>query len=246
MDIQNSTIRSVNRFMEIWDGIVKAFQLIISGDPRVLEITLRSLFVSSIAMLFAILWGIPIALYLGTKNFRGKFFVKGFFNTMIGIPTVGLGLILFLIFSKAGPLGILRLLYTPAVIIIGEAILIMPIIVSFGTTAIESVDPEIMNLAKTLGASDDQASFAVLKEALNGIITAGIASFNRAIAELGIALMVGGNIVGWTEVLTTTISNETAKGNLELSIALGIILLTLVFGITLATLAISSLRRRRK
>jgi len=232
--------------MEILDGIVKAFQLIISGDPRIFEITLRSLFISSAATLFAVLWGIPIALFLGTRNFRGKLFVKGFFNTMIGIPTVGLGLILFLIFSKAGPLGLLRLLYTPAAIIIGEAILIMPIIISFATTAIESVDPEIINLAKTLGASDDQASFAVLKEAINGILTAGIASYNRAIAELGIALMVGGNITGWTEVLTTTISNETAKGNLELSIALAIILLALVFGITLITLAVGTLRRRRK
>jgi len=232
--------------MEILDGIVKAFQLITSGDPRVFEITIRSLLIASTATVFAILWGIPIALFLGTKNFRGKLFLKGFFNTMIGIPTVGLGLILFLIFSKAGPLGILRLLYTPTAMIIGEAILITPIIVSFAATAIESVDPEIMSLAKTLGASDDQASFVVLKEAFNGIVTAGIASFNRAIAELGIALMVGGNIAGWTEVLTTAISNETAKGNIELSIALGIILLTLVLGITLATLSVSVLRRRRK
>jgi len=232
--------------MEIIDGIVKAFQLIVSGDPRVYEITLRSLFISSTATLIAVLWGIPIALLLGTKNFRGKLFVKGFFNTMIGIPTVGLGLILFLVFSKAGPLGILHLLYTPVAIIIGEAILILPIIVSFATTAIESVDREIMSLAKTLGASDDQASFAVLREALNGIVIAGIASFNRAIAELGIALMVGGNIAGWTEVLTTAISRQTAMGNLELSIALGIILLVLVFGITLVTLAVSTLQRRRK
>jgi len=232
--------------MEIIEGIVKAFQLIILGDQRVFEITLRSLFVSSIATLFAILWGIPIALLLGTKNFRGKLLLKGFFNTMIGIPTVGLGLILFLVFSKSGPLGLLHLLYTPAAIIIGEAILITPIIVSFATTAIEAVDPEIMSLAKTLGASDDQASLAVLKEALNGIVIAGIASFNRAIAELGIALMVGGNIAGWTEVLTTAISNETAKGNIELSIALGVILLALVFGITLAILAITTLRRRTK
>jgi len=232
--------------MEILDGIVRAFQLIVSGDQRIFEITLRSLFVSSAATLFAVLWGIPIALFLGTKNFRGRFFVKSFFNTMIGVPTVGLGLILFLIFSKAGPLGMLRLLYTPTAIIIGEAILILPIIVTFATTAIESVDPEIMSLAKTLGASEDQASFAVLKEALNGIVIAGIASFNRAVAELGIALMVGGNIAGWTEVLTTTISNETAKGNIELSIALGMILLALVFGITLVTLAVSTLRRRRK
>ncbi|NWF86537.1 ABC transporter permease [Candidatus Bathyarchaeota archaeon] len=232
--------------MEMLDDILKAFQLIIQSDQRILEITLRSLFVSGVATFFAILWGIPIALFLGTRNFRGKFVIKSFFNTMIGIPTVALGLILFLIFSKAGPLGLFRLLYSPGAIIIGETILILPIIVSFATTAIESVDPEIMNLAKTLGASEDQALFAVLKEALDGIVVAGIASFNRAIAELGIALIVGGNIAGWTEVLTTAISNETAKGNIELSIALGIILLLLVFGITLASLAINTLRRRRK
>jgi tungstate transport system permease protein len=232
--------------MEVLEWILKAFQLITFGDSRIYEITLRSLFISSVSVAFALLWGIPIALFLGTRNFRGKFFVKGFFNTMIGIPTVGLGLILYLLFSKAGPLGLLRLLYTPSAIIIGEAILIMPIIISFATTAIESVDPEIMNLAKTLGASDDKASLAVLREALNGIVTAGIAGFNRAIAELGIALMVGGNISGWTETLATAISNETAKGNIELSIALGLILLTIVFGITLTTLAISTLQRRRK
>lgn len=215
-------------------------------DPRIAEITLRSLFISSAAVALALLWGIPIALFLGTRNFRGKLVVKGFFNAMVGVPTVGLGLILFLLFSKGGPLGPLRILYTPTAMIIGEAILIIPIIVSFATTAIESVDPEIMSLAKTLGASDDQASIAVLKEALNGIVVAGISGFNRAIAELGVALIVGGNITGWTEVLTTTISTETAKGNIELSITLGAILLAIVFGITLLTLAISTIKRRRK
>jgi tungstate transport system permease protein len=165
---------------------------------------------------------------------------------MIGIPTVGLGLILYLIFSRAGPLGIFRLLYTPAAIIIGEAILILPLIVSLATTAVEAVDPDIISLARTLGASEDQAAYAVLKEALNGIVVTGIASFNRAIAELGIALMVGGNIAKWTETLTTAISNETVKGNIELSIALGIILLLLVFGITLTTLALNTFQRKRK
>lgn len=232
--------------MEMLEGIAKALQLIFSGDPRVLEITLRSLFISSAATSIALLWGIPIALALGTKNFRGKLFIKSFFNAMIGVPTVGLGLILYLIFSRAGPLGILHLLYTPAAIIVGEAILILPLIISLATTAIEAVDPEIMGLARTLGAAEDQAAFAVLKEAFNGIVVASIASFNRAIAELGIALMVGGNIAGWTEVLTTAISNETAKGNLELSIALGIILLLLVFGITLTTLALNAFQRKRK
>jgi len=229
--------------MEILDGLVKAFQLIISGDPTLYEITLRSLFVSGTATLISTLWGIPIAVFLGLRNFRGKFLVKGFFNALIGIPTVALGLILYLIFSRVGPLGFLHILYTPTAIIIGQAILVTPIIVSLATTAIEAIDLEIMNLAKTLGASETQAALAVLKEALNGIFLAGIASFNRAIAELGIALMVGGNIAGLTNVLTTTISNETAKGNIALGIALAVILIVLVFGINLT---LNIIQRRKK
>jgi len=218
---------------EILDGILRALQLIFSGDPRVLDVTLRSLYVSGAAALIAILWGLPIAMLLGLRNFPGKFLIKGIFNTLIGMPTVALGLILFLVFSKGGPLGLLSLLYTPTAIIIGEAILVMPIVVSLATTAIESVDKEIMALAKTLGASESQASVAVLKEAVNGVLLAGVASFNRAIAELGVAILVGGGIVGWTQVLTTGIELETARGNLDVAIALGIILLILVFGINL-------------
>ncbi len=217
----------------ILDGIRRAFELIFSGDPRVVDITLRALFISSLATAIAILFGIPIAMLLALKDFRGKLLIKGIFNTLIGIPTVALGLFLFLIYSKAGPLGFLGLLYTPTAIILGEAILVLPIVVSLATTAIEAVDPDIMNQAKTLGASESQASFAVLKEAFAGVLLAGIASFNRAIAELGVAQMVGGNIAGWTEVLTTSISLETQKGNIALSIALSIILLAIVFGITI-------------
>jgi len=222
---------------------MKAFQLIFSGDPRVFEITLRALFVSGTATAIAIFIGVPIAMLIALKNFPGKFLVKGFFNTMIGIPTVGLGLILFLIFSKAGPLGFFGLLYTPTAIILGEAALITPIVVSLATTAIEAVDPDIMNQAKTLGASESQASITVLQEALGGIFLAGIASFNRAVAELGVAQMVGGNIEHWTEVLTTTISLETQKGNIALSIALAIILITIVFAITIT---VNIFQRRRK
>lgn len=228
---------------EILDGLIKAFQLIFSGNQRLLEITLRSLFVSGTATSIAILWGIPIAMVLGLRNFRGKTVIKGIFNTLMGIPTVALGLILYLTFTRGGgPLGFLGLLYTPTAIIIGEAILITPIIVSLATTAIEAVDPEVMSLAKTLGASESQASFTVLKEAVNGISLAGIASFNRAIAELGVAQMVGGNISHVTEVLTTAIANEI-NFDISLSIALAITLLTVVFGITLA---VNIFQRRRK
>lgn len=217
----------------IIDGIVKALQLILSGDPAVYSIVYRSLLFSGIATIIAALWGTPIAMLLSLKNFHGKSLVKGFFNTLIGMPTVALGLILFLILSKAGPLGFLELLYTPGAVILGEAVLVTPLIVSIATSAIEAVDPEITDLAKTLGASESQASLAVLKEAMNGVVLSNIAGFNRAIAELGVALLVGGNIAGLTDVLTTDISKYNARGDFAMSIALAIILLVIVFGVNL-------------
>lgn len=219
--------------VDILGGIIKAIQMILSGDPMLYGILYRSLFFSGIAIILASLWGTPLAMLLALKDFRGKTLAKAFFNSLIGIPTVVLGLALFLIFSKGGPLGSLGLLYTPGAIILGEAVLVTPILVSIATTAIEAVDPEIMNLSKTLGASESQASIAVLKEALNGVLLSNIASFNRAIAELGVALLVGGNIAGLTDVLTTAISRYTARGDLDLAIALGIMLMVFVFGINM-------------
>lgn len=216
---------------EIWDGIEKAFQLIFSGDPTVYGIVFRSLFFSGVAAILAVLWATPIAMLLGLKDFRGRSIIKGLFTTLIGLPTVALGLLLWLILSKAGPLGFLGLLYTPGAIILGEALLVTPLIVSIATNAIEAVDPEMMNLAKTLGASESQASIAVLKEAINGIIFSDVAGFNRAIAELGVALMVGGNLAGFTDVLTTATSSFTARGDFSTAIALSIVLLVIVFGI---------------
>lgn len=218
---------------EIWDGIVRAFQLIFSGDPTVYGIVFRSLFFSGVAAILAVLWATPIAMLLGLKDFRGKSIIKGLFTALIGLPTVALGLFLWLILSKAGPLGFLGLLYTPGAIILGEALLVTPLIVSIATNAIEAVDPEMMNLAKTLGASESQASIAVLKEAINGIIFSDVVGFNRAIAELGVALMVGGNLAGFTDVLTTATSSFTARGDFSTAIALSIILLVIIFGINL-------------
>ncbi len=220
---------------EIIDGLLRAIQLILSGDPTIIQISMRSILISGAATILSLLWSLPVATILGLRKFRAKFLVKGFFNAMLGMPTVALGLILYLIFSNAGPAGFLRLLYSPLAAIIGQAILITPIAVSFIASAIESVDPEIKDLAKTLGATETEASMAVLKESINGVILAVTASFNRAIAELGVVLMVGGNIAGFTNVLTTTIALETNKGDIELSIALAIILLLIVVVLTLST-----------
>lgn len=222
--------------LDIPAGIGKALELILTGDPELYGIVYRSLFFSGVAILLASLWGTPIAMLISLKEFPGKNIVKTFFNSLIGIPTVVLGLVLFLVLSNGGPLGFLGLLYTPGGIIIGEAILVTPIIISIATSAIEAVDPEIMNLAKTLGATESQASIAVLKEAVNGVILSNVASFNRAIAELGVALLVGGNIAGYTDVLTTAISRYTARAEIPYAIALGVLLMVLVFAINLAIL----------
>ena len=199
-----------------------------------LDITLRSLLVSGSATLLALLWSIPIALTISMREFRGKRVVKSVFNALLGIPTVALGLILYILFARGGPLGPLDLLYTPTGMIIGQAILITPIIVSFTTSALESVDPEVKDLTRTLGASERQTSFAILGEAKHGATLAVIAAFNRAIAELGVAMMIGGNIYGYTRVLTTTIALETARGEIVLCLELMVVLLAIVFSLTLA------------
>src|SRR3990172_3754230 len=132
----------------------EAGRLILEGDPTLYGIVFRSLLFSGIAVILAALWGTPIAMLISLKIFKGKTIVKGFFNSLIGIPTVVLGLVLFLLFSKSGPMGFLGLLYSPSGIIIGEAILVTPILISIMVTSIEAVDPDIMNIAKTLGASE--------------------------------------------------------------------------------------------
>lgn len=202
-------------------------------SEMLLDITLKSLLISGSATLLAILWSLPIALTISMREFWGKRVVKSLFTALMGMPTVALGLILFILFSSTGPLGPLHLLYTPTGMIIGQAILITPIIVSFVVSALESVDPEIKDLARTLGASERQTSFAVLGEAKKGATLAVVAAFNRAISELGVAMMVGGNIYGYTRVLTTTIALETARGEIALCLELMVVLLIIVFSLTL-------------
>lgn len=222
--------------VDVLGGIIEAFELIVSGNPELYGVVYRSLLFSGTAIVLAILWGTPLAMLIALNEFRGKTIIKTFFNSLMGIPTVVLGLVLFLIFSRGGPLGFLSLLYTPATISIGQAVLVTPIIVSIGVSAIESVDPEIMNLSKTLGASESQAQIAVLKEALSGVVLSNIAGFNRAIAELGVVLLVGGNIAGEgirTDVLTTAISRNIQIGELGLAVALGILLMVIIFAVNL-------------
>lgn len=227
----------------ILDGFVRAVALILSGDPVLFDITLRSLAISGLATIAASLWSIPLGALMGLGRFRGRVLLRGVFNALLGVPTVTLGLVLYLLISKSGPMGFLRLLYTPTAIILGQAILITPIIVSFVATTLEAVDPDVRSLALTLGSTETGAALTVLNESLEGVLLSVTAGFNRAIAELGVALMVGGNIRGVTRVLTTYIALETGRGEIALGIAFAIILLSIV---GVVNLSVNLIQRRLK
>ena len=203
-------------------------------ETEIFEIVIRAIAISGAATFLVAIWGVPIGIFLGSRKFRGRTFIVSFLNAMMGMPAVALGLILYLTFSKSGPLGFLHLLYTPLAIIIGQAILITPITISLVTSTVETINPEIKALAKTLGASETEASMAVLKESISGVFLAVATSFNRAIAELGVALMLGGNLRGLTRVLTTSIALETTRGELTLGIVLTLILIGIVLTINLS------------
>ncbi len=232
----------------VLEGIRKALHLIITGDSLVMSIALRSIYVSGIATLIASIWSIPIGVYLGMHEFRGIRFVRGLFNSLIGIPTVVLGLVLYLLLVPAGPFGFLNLIYTPLGISVGQAFLITPIIISFTAGSIEAVETNVRELAITLGASRLESTITVLKEGINGVILSVVSGFNRAIAELGLAMMIGGNILVSgsalnTRVLTTSIQMYTVRGEIGIALALGIILLLIVFTISMI---LNLFRRERK
>jgi len=216
------------------EAFKKALFLIINLDRELLEIIFLSLKVSFSALIVASIFGIPLGAFLGMKKFPGKNAVIIFLNTGMGLPPVVVGLFLYMLFSRSGPLGFLHLLYTPTAMIIAQFVLAFPIITALTQSAIVKVDPVIKLTAKTLGATPFQIALTVIKEARYGIFAGVIAGLGRVMAEVGAILIVGGNIAGYTRVMTTTIALETDKGNFELALALGIILLTLSFIINIS------------
>jgi len=219
---------------EIWNGLTKAIQLIVSLDPEVMQIAGRSLMISVTSTVLASLICIPLGSLIHFNSFRGKRIVVSLIQTFYSIPTVVVGLFVFVFFSRAGPLGGLGLLFTPTVMVLGQMILITPILLGLTISAASGVDRAIPDTARSLGASSFQTAVVVLREARFAVVAAVIMGFGRAISEVGIALMVGGNIRGFTRVITTAISLETSKGDLELSIALGIILIIIALIVNIA------------
>jgi len=212
---------------EIWDGITKAIELLISLDPEVMEVVGRSLGISGTACLLASLICLPLGSLIHFHHFRGKRALINIIQTLFSVPTVLVGLLILVLFSRAGPLGEFGILFTPPVMVIGQMILIIPLLLGLTISALSGVSREIVDTATSLGASGFQVVLLVLKEARYAVLAAVIMGFGRAISEVGCALMVGGNIRGATRVITTSIALETSKGELALAIALGTILLFL-------------------
>ncbi|MGW8271823.1 MAG: ABC transporter permease [Thermodesulfovibrionales bacterium] len=211
----------------ILEGFMRAVYLILHLDAELLGIIMLSLRVSGSALIVATLLGLPVSVLLGFRRFPLKGPVISILNTFMGLPPVVVGLFVYLLLSRSGPLGFMALLYTPTAMVIAQVILAFPIVTSLSHSAIVGVDPIIKQAAMTLGATPLQVSVTVIREARYGIMSSIIAAFGRVMAEVGAILIVGGNIAGFTRVMTTTIAMETDKGNFELALALGIILLTI-------------------
>jgi tungstate transport system permease protein len=211
----------------IVEGFTKALSLILDLDKELLGIMFLSIKVSGSALVVATLLGLPVAAFLGFKKFPMKGLFINILNTFMGLPPVVVGLFIYLLLSRSGPLGFMAMLYSPTAMIIAQSILAFPIVSSLSHSAIVSVDPIIKQASMTLGATPLQVSLTIIREARYGIMSGIIAAFGRVMAEVGAILIVGGNIAGFTRVMTTTIALETDKGNFELALALGIILLTI-------------------
>ncbi len=192
-----------------------------------------SLKVSLAATALATIVSVPLGFIVAVRDFRGKRSLVAVMNTLMALPTVVVGLLVYMLLSRSGPFGFLGILYTPTAIVVGEFILAVPIITALTYAAASGVDERVRKTAESLGAGASQSAWMVLKEGRLGIIAAVIAGFGRVVAEVGSAIMVGGNIRGYTRTMTTAIALETAKGNFILGITLGMILLVVALSINL-------------
>ena len=227
----------------IVEGIVRAFQLLIQGDPEVIRITLLSLGVSLSATAISLFIGITFGTVIGLTRFWGRQFLVSLINTGMGSPPVVVGLIVSIILWRNGPLGLFHLMYTPYAIVIAQLIISLPIITGFTIASIQQIDPKLRLQLIALGASRWQLLWLLVKDTRLPLLAAVMAGFGSIISEVGAAMMVGGNIQGQTRVLTTAIVQEVGRGDFGLAIALSIILMALVY---LVNLFLTIIQQRSK
>lgn len=210
-------------------GTKHALWLLLSGDPEVWRITFLSLQISLTATLISLLIGIPFGTFLALTEFPGRRFVLSLVNTGMSLPPVVVGLFVTIFLWRSGPLGFLRLLYTPTAMIGAQVVIAAPIVTGLTVAAIQQLNPKLRLQILALGASRVQLVWLLLREARLPLLAAIMAGFGGVISEIGASMMVGGNILGHTRVLTTATVMETSKGNFDVAIALSVILLLLIF-----------------
>jgi tungstate transport system permease protein len=211
----------------------EAVHLLVSLDPYILEALFLSLRVSGLAVVVAVVTGLPVGLGVGLSRFPGRQLVVAIIHTGFALPPVVIGLFVYMLLSRQGPVGGLQMLFTPGAMTLAQALLAAPYVAGVSLAAIQSVAPDVRLQARALGASRMRALWMHVREARIGIVAAIIAGFGAVISEVGAAMMVGGNILGETRVLTTAIVLETRRGNFALALAMGLILLAIVLLINL-------------
>ncbi len=212
----------------------RAVQLLLYGNPEVYFIAFTSLQLSSISILISSLISLPLGVLLGFKDFPGRRAIIIILNTMMSLPTVVVGLLVYSLISRSGPLGNMGLLFSRGAIIIGQTLLSLPIIISLVYGAISRIDRRLPETLTTLGAQPGDIFIMTLKEGKIAILSALLAGFGRVIGEVGVSMMLGGNIRWYTRTLTTAIALETSKGEFDLALALGLILLVISFAVNLS------------
>lgn len=227
----------------IWQGITAALHLLLSGDTEVYQVTLLTLEVSGTATLISIVLGIPLGTFLALKEFRGRRFALSLVNTGMGMPPVVVGLWVSIFLWRSGPLGFLNIMYTPTAIILAQAVIAAPVVVGLTSAAIQQTNPKLRLQIRALGASNLQYLWLILKEVRFSLLAAVIAGFGAVISEVGASMAVGGNIKGYSRVLTTATVLEVSKGNFDIAIALSVILTLLAYLVTLALTLFQQKRR---
>ncbi|RJQ84931.1 MAG: ABC transporter permease subunit [Desulfobacteraceae bacterium] len=225
----------------ILQGLLQAFELLFTGDAETYSAVATTLKVTTYSMSISLLLGIPLGFALGHLDFPGRRQVRLVVDTLLALPTVFIGLLVYAVLSRQGPLGDMGLLFTLPGIAVGQTILALPVVISLSATAVESTDVHLRTTLLSLGANRRQLLLGSVWEARHGILIAALSAYGRVMTEVGISLMVGGNIKWHTRTITTAIALETNKGLFSMGIALGLILLLIAFAVTAA---VSMLRRR--
>ena len=220
--------------VDLWDGLTQALWLVVTFDAELAEIALRSLYVTLSALVIASAIAFPLAAFLAVRRFRYRRLIIAILNALMGLPPVVVGLVVYVLLSRSGPLGVLGLLFTPTAMIIAQVIIIVPLIASIAHQSLRDLWQEYHDLLISMNVSQRQKMQTLIWDARRALLTAALAGFGRGIGEVGAIMIVGGNIDNVTRVLTTAIALETGKGAFALALALGFVLIGLTIAVNLA------------